>query len=88
MSRLVVAFTVMLVATTAMAQNALSRQSQAPAATRTNGPRPFLFDGRMKCDGVRRGKAGGQWPPWGCCHHRAAEGEPARAQGIAPGLLS
>jgi hypothetical protein len=55
MSRLVVVFALALAATTATAQDAPSRQSQAPAATSTNGTQPFLFDGRMKGDGVRRG---------------------------------
>jgi hypothetical protein len=54
MSRLVVAFALVLAATTATAQDALPRQSQAPAAPSTNGTQPFLFDGRMKGDGVRR----------------------------------
>jgi hypothetical protein len=54
MSRLVVVFALALAATTAIAQGAPSRQSQAPAATSTNGTQPFLFDGRMKGDGVRR----------------------------------
>jgi hypothetical protein len=56
MSRLVVAFALALVATTATAQNAPPRQSQTPAASSTNGTQPFLFDGRMKGDGVRRGE--------------------------------
>ncbi|WP_414476188.1 hypothetical protein [Microvirga sp. M2] len=55
MSRLVVAFALALAATTtATAQDAPSRQSQAPAARSTNGTQPFLFDGRLKGDGVRR----------------------------------
>jgi hypothetical protein len=64
MSRLAIAFALALAATTANAQDAPSRQSHAPAATSTNGTQPaisvngtqpFLFDGRMKGDGVRRG---------------------------------
>jgi hypothetical protein len=43
-----------LAATTATAQEAPTEQSQAPAASSTNGTQPFLFDGRMKGDGVRR----------------------------------
>jgi hypothetical protein len=54
MSRLVVVFALALAATTATAQDAPSRQSQAPAATSTNGTQPFLFDGRMKGDGAQR----------------------------------
>jgi hypothetical protein len=53
MSRLAIAFALALAATTANAQNAPSGQSQAPAASSTN-EKPFLFDGRMKGDGVRR----------------------------------
>ncbi|MFC4173870.1 hypothetical protein ACFOYU_17725 [Microvirga sp. GCM10011540] len=54
MSRLVVAFALALAATTATAQDAPARQSQAPAATSANGTQRFLFDGRMKGAGVRR----------------------------------
>jgi tRNA A37 threonylcarbamoyladenosine synthetase subunit TsaC/SUA5/YrdC len=54
MLRLVAPFALALAATTATAQNAPPRQSQAPAATSTNGTQPFLFDGRMKGDGARR----------------------------------
>ncbi|EIM30365.1 hypothetical protein [Microvirga lotononidis] len=54
MTRLVVAFALALAATTANAQNAPSGQLQAPAASSANGTQPFLFDGRMKGDGVRR----------------------------------
>ncbi|UVF22219.1 hypothetical protein HPT29_026390 (plasmid) [Microvirga terrae] len=54
MSRLVVVFALTLAATTATAQDASSRQSQAPAATSTNGTQAFLFDGRMKGDGVQQ----------------------------------
>ena len=56
MSRLVIVFALALAATTATAQDAPPRQSQAPAATSMNGTQPFLFDGRMKGDGVRRGE--------------------------------
>jgi len=64
MVRLAIAFALALAATTANAQDAPSRQLHAPATTGTNGTRPaagvngtqpFLFDGRMKGDGVRRG---------------------------------
>jgi hypothetical protein len=58
MSRLTIAFVLALTATTATAQNAPSGQPQAPAATGTNGTQPFLFDGRMKGDGIRRQEQG------------------------------
>ncbi|RDI62532.1 hypothetical protein DES45_101802 [Microvirga subterranea] len=64
MSRLAIACVLALAATTADAQEAPSGQSHAPAAPSTNGVQPpigpkgtqsFLFDGRMKGDGVRQG---------------------------------
>ncbi len=56
MSRLAIAVALALAATTASAQNAPSGQSQASAAASTNGAKPFLFDGRMKGNGIRREK--------------------------------
>jgi hypothetical protein len=56
MLRLVVPFALALAATTASAQNAPSGQSQAPTATSTKETQPFLFDGRMKSDGIRQDK--------------------------------
>lgn len=64
MSRLAIAFAFALAATTADAQDAPSGRSHGPAspgtngtqpATSVNGTRSFLFDGRMKGDGVRHG---------------------------------
>jgi hypothetical protein len=63
MPRSAIAVVLALAATAANAQGAPSGQSHAPAvtgpdgtqpATNANGTRPFLFDGRMKGDGVRR----------------------------------
>jgi len=54
MSRLAIAFVLSLAATAANAQETRSEQSQTPFAS-SNGTRPFLFDGRMKGDGVRQG---------------------------------
>jgi len=54
MSRLAIAVVLSLAATAANAQNTKSEQSQTPVAS-ANGTRPFLFDGRMKGDGVRQG---------------------------------
>ena len=56
MSRLVIGFALALAATTASTQDAPSRQSQALAASSRDETQPFLFDGRMKSDGVRRGE--------------------------------
>ena len=55
MSRLAIAFVLALVATAASAQDTRSEQSQTPAVASANEMRPFLFDGRMPGDGVRRG---------------------------------
>jgi hypothetical protein len=52
MSRLAIALVVALAATAANAQDTKSGQSDTPAA---KGTQPFLFDGRMPGDGVRRG---------------------------------
>ena len=54
MSRLAIALMVALAATGANAQDK-SGQSDTPAVARANGARPFLFDGRMRGDGVRQG---------------------------------
>ncbi len=56
MSRLAIASMLALAATTAIAQEAPPTQSQAPSATSMNGTQPFLFDGRIKGDGVRQGE--------------------------------
>jgi hypothetical protein len=54
MSRLVIAFALSLAATAANAQDNKSEPSQTPAVAGENETRPFLFDGRMKGDGVRQ----------------------------------
>ena len=55
MSRLAIALVVALAATGANAQDTKSGQSDTPPVGSANGTRPFLFDGRMPGDGVRRG---------------------------------
>ena len=55
MSRLAIAFVLALAATAANAQDTKSEQSHTPAVASANGTRPFLFDGRMRGDGVRQG---------------------------------
>ncbi|MCD6075449.1 MAG: hypothetical protein K0Q70_2332 [Rhodospirillales bacterium] len=55
MLRLAIAFVLALAATAANAQDTKSGQSHTPAAGSADGTRPFLFDGRMPGDGVRRG---------------------------------
>jgi hypothetical protein len=55
MSRPAIAFVLALVATMADAQDTKSGKSDTPAVASTNGTRPFLFDGRMPGDGLRRG---------------------------------
>jgi len=53
--RLAITFVLALAATAADAQDTKSGQSQPPAVGSENGTRPFLFDGRMRGDGVRQG---------------------------------
>jgi len=55
MSRLGIAFVLALAATAANAQDTKSRQSRAPEVPSADGARAFLFDGRMRGDGARRG---------------------------------
>ena len=54
MSRLAIAFVLVLTATAANAQDTRSGQSQTPAGADGNGLRPFLFDARMPGDGARQ----------------------------------
>jgi hypothetical protein len=54
MSRLEIALVLALAATAASAQDTRSEQSRTPAVTSADGTRPFLFDGRMRGDGVRQ----------------------------------
>jgi hypothetical protein len=55
MSRLAIAFVLAQAATAANAQDTKSGQSHTPAVASANGTPPFLFDGRMRGDGVRQG---------------------------------
>ena len=55
MSRLAIAFVLTLAATWTNAQDSAPEQSRTPAVADTNGTQPFLFDGRMRGDGVRQG---------------------------------
>lgn len=65
MSRLAIAVVLVLAATSANAQDTKSEQSKTPAAPSTNGIRAFLFDGRMRGDGVRQGTPAGDHRPDG-----------------------
>ena len=55
MPRLAIALVLALAATGVNAQDTKSGQSDVPAVASANGPRPFLFDGRMIGDGARQG---------------------------------
>ena len=55
MLRLAIAFVLALAATAANALDTKSGQPHTPAVGSTDGTRPFLFDGRLPGDGVRRG---------------------------------
>jgi hypothetical protein len=55
MSRPAIAFVLALAVTAADAQDAKPGPSPTPAVASANEARPFLFDGRMRGDGVRQG---------------------------------
>jgi hypothetical protein len=81
MSRLAIAFGLALAATAANAQDTKSEQSHAPAVASANGTRPFLFDGRMRGDGVRqRALADHRYPNAGAIvvPPKASQPEPER----------
>lgn len=63
MSRLAIAFVLALAATAANAQDTASGQSRPPAVASTDGTQPFLFDGRMRGDGVRQRTPAGNRDP-------------------------
>ncbi len=65
MSRIAIAFVLALAATAANAQDTKSGQSHTPAVASANGTRPFLFDGRMRGDGVRQGALADDHPDAG-----------------------
>ncbi len=52
MSKPVITFMMVLAATAVNAQDTKSRQSRWPAVASAAGTQPFLFDGRMRGDGV------------------------------------
>jgi hypothetical protein len=54
MFRLAIAFVLALSAAAADAQDAKSGQSNTSVVASDSGTKPFLFDGRMPRDGVRR----------------------------------
>jgi len=63
MARLAIAFVLALAATAVKAEDARSEQSNTPAAAGANATSPFLFDGRMRGDGVRQGASAGDHQP-------------------------
>jgi hypothetical protein len=54
MSRLAIGFVLALAATAINAQDTKPEPSHTPAITSANGTSQFLFDGRMRGDGVRQ----------------------------------
>ncbi len=79
MSRLAIAFVLVLAATAANAQETRSGQSPAPAADSADGQRPFLFDGRMRGDGARqRARVDGRHPGAGAIVVPPNAGSPPR----------
>ena len=61
MPKLAIVF--VLAATAANAQDTRSGQSYTPAVASANETRPFLFDGRMRGDGVRQRALAGDHRP-------------------------
>lgn len=61
MPKLAIVF--VLAATAANAQDTKSGQSYTPAVASANETRPFLFDGRMRGDGVRQRALAGDHRP-------------------------
>jgi hypothetical protein len=79
MSRLAIAFVLALAATVANAQNSGTAQSQTPAATSTDGTRPFLFDARLPGDEIReRAHARDRHPGVGTIVMPPKAGQPER----------
>lgn len=80
-SRLAVALVLALAATAANAQDGKSGPSQTPPAPGVDGTRPFLFEGRMKNDGVRReASTDDRHPSAGAIVMPPKTGNPAREQ--------
>lgn len=81
MSRLATAFVLALAATAANAQDTASGQSRTPAVVNTDGTQPFLFDGRMRGDGVRqRAPADNRHPNAGTLVVQPKASQPEREQ--------
>lgn len=55
MQRPAIAFVLALAAIAASAQDTKPAQSHTQVVTGASGTRPFLFDGRMRGDGLRQG---------------------------------
>jgi hypothetical protein len=84
MSRPAIALVLALAATATNAQDAMPGQSQPapsrpPAVASANEPQPFLFDGRMRGDGVRqKAPANGHHPNAGAIVVQPKAGQPER----------
>jgi hypothetical protein len=79
MSRLAIALVLALATTAANAQDAAPAPSHRPAVASPNATQPFLFDGRMRGDGVRPGaRADDRHPNAGTIVVQPPGGQPAR----------
>ena len=78
MPRLAIALVLALAATAAYAHETQSGPSHTAAAATGNGTRPFLFDGRMRGDGVRQGTLAGDRHPSAGAIVPPKAGEPGR----------
>ena len=79
MSRLAIVLMSALSVTSATAQDAASGRSHEPAAASAYETQPFLFDGRMRGDGMRqRGPADNRHPNVGAIDVQPKANEPGR----------
>ena len=79
MSRLAILFVSALSVTSATAQDTASGRSHEPAAASAYETQPFLFDGRMRGDGMRqRGRADNRHPNVGAIDVQPKANEPGR----------
>lgn len=81
MSKLATAFVLAMAATAANALDTTSGQSRTPAVASADGMQPFLFDGRMRGDGVQqRATTEHRHPDAGTIVLQPRTGQPDREQ--------
>ncbi len=81
MPRLAITLVLALAAASANPQGETSGQTQVPGVASANGTQPFLFDGRMRGDGVglqQRGRGDDHHPTAGAIVVPSKGGQPVR----------